>query len=118
MEREPDATPFHTSGPSPSGTPVGPLRGGEQRDPGLRPATPGLDAFWLEADQQASAQDPIERELGHRLDTLARYTILIEAALAEGRDRAVEILLRQREREEALVRRLRSALRRTRGERG
>src|SRR5690606_21180228 len=118
MEREPDATPFHTSGPSPSGTPVGPLRGGEQRDPGLRPATPGLDAFWLEADQQASAQDPIERELGHRVDTPARDPVVSEAAVAEGRDRAVEILLRQPEREEALVRRLRSAVRRTRGERG
>lgn len=84
--------------------------------PGLVPS--GLDAFWLEADQQASAEHPIERELVHRLDALARYGELIDGALAEGRDRAAELLLRQREREEAIVRRLRQALRRTRGQRG
>lgn len=78
------------------------------------PAAPGVDAFWLEADQEGSGEHPIERELGHRLDALARYAMLIEAALADGRERAAEILLRQREREEAIVRRLRSALRRAR----
>lgn len=98
--------------------PMAAPRAGQPSPPSPRPAAPGLDAFWLEADQQASAQHPIERELGHRLDTLARYAMLIEAALADGRDRAAEILLRQREREEAVVRRLRRALRRTRGPRG
>lgn len=118
MDREPYAAPSPASGASPRGSPDGPSRAGERTSSETRPAAPGLDAFWLEADQQASAQHPIERELGHRLDTLARYTILIEAALADGRDRAVEILLRQREREEAVVRRLRSALRRARREQG
>ncbi|HEY8468930.1 MAG TPA: hypothetical protein VIL18_04775 [Longimicrobiales bacterium] len=66
----------------------------------------------MEADQEASTQHPLERELAHRLDALARYRLLIEAAEAEGRERAVEILLRQREREERIVRRLRRALRR------
>jgi len=74
---------------------------------------PGLDSFWMEADRESSAQHPLERELGHRLDTLARYHLLIETAVAEGRERAVEILLRQREREERIVRRLRRALRRS-----
>jgi hypothetical protein len=73
---------------------------------------PGLDAFWMEADREGSSQHPLERELGHRLDALARYHQLIEAAEAEGRERVVEILLRQREREERIVRRLRRALRR------
>ncbi len=119
MDREPHATPSPAPGPSPAGSPDREAPRGEQAPPsGPRPAVPGLDAFWLEADLQASAQHPIERELGHRLDTLARYAMLIEAALADGRDRAAEILLRQREREEAVVRRLRWALRRTRGQRG
>jgi len=92
-------------------------RDGPRSPPAARtPRTvPGLDSFWLEADRESSAEHPIERELGHRLDVLARYGEQIEGALAEGRDRAAEILLRQREREEAIVRRLRQALRRTSG---
>lgn len=118
MDRAQHATPSPVPGPSPAGVPSPQAPRGEQPSSGPGPAVPGLDAFWLEADRQASPQHPIERELGHRLDTLARYTILIEAALADGRDRAAEILLRQREREEAVVRRLRWALRRARGQRG
>lgn len=75
------------------------------------PRRPGLDLFWESADHDASDQDPIERELDERVDALARYRRLIAEAQANGRDDAAEILMRQHDREEQAVERLREAMR-------
>jgi hypothetical protein len=74
---------------------------------------PGLDLFWEQADRVDSGQHPLERELEERVDALARYRRLIAEAQANGREDAAEILLRQHDREEQAVQRLRDAL--TRG---
>ena len=74
------------------------------------PRKPGLDLFWEQADYDSSNQNPLERELDERVDALARYRRLISEAQANGRDEAAEILIRQHDREEAAVKRLRSAL--------
>lgn len=71
---------------------------------------PGLDLFWEQADQSGSPQHPLERELDERVDALARYRRLISEAQANGREDAAEILLRQYDREEQAVQRLRDAL--------
>jgi hypothetical protein len=71
---------------------------------------PGLDLFWEQADRTGSGQDPLERELDERVDALARYRRLISEAQANGREEAAEILLRQHDREEDAVERIRQAL--------
>ncbi len=71
---------------------------------------PGLDQFWEKADRADSGQHPLERELDERVDALARYRRLIAEAQQNGRDEAVEILMRQHDREAAAVARLREAL--------
>lgn len=78
------------------------------------PRKPGLDTFWEAADQDESGQDPLERELDERIDALTRYRRLIADAEANGRDGAADILMKQHDREEAAVRRLREALRQRR----
>lgn len=75
---------------------------------------PGLDSFWEQADVDESGEHPIERELCDHLDALARYRQLINDAIANGRDDAVNILLEQHEREEQVVRRLHGAWRQLR----
>jgi hypothetical protein len=75
---------------------------------------PGLDTFWEQADSTDSGQHPLERELDERVDALVRYRELISEAQATGQDEATEILLRQHDREEKAVERLREALARTR----
>lgn len=75
-----------------------------------QPRKPGLDFFWEQADRTGSGQDPLERELDERIDALARYRRLISDALANSREEAAEILLRQHEREARAVDRLRQAL--------
>lgn len=71
---------------------------------------PGLDHFWEHADRTGSGQHPLERELDEHIDALARYRRLIDEAEANGREDAAEILLRQHDREEQAVQRLREAL--------
>lgn len=71
---------------------------------------PGIDQFWEAADRTDSGQHPLERELDERVDALARYRRLIADAQQNGRDEAAEILMRQHDREEASVKRLREAL--------
>ncbi|MEJ2501763.1 MAG: hypothetical protein P8177_00360 [Gemmatimonadota bacterium] len=80
-----------------------------------RRARPGVDLFWQEADRSESGQDPLERELEVRIDALARYRRLIAEAESGGRDEAAGILMRQHDREEASVTRLREAIRARRG---
>lgn len=76
-----------------------------------------LESFWEQADQDASAEHPLERELAEREDALSRYRLLIEDAQSQGRDDLADILIGQQERQEVVVRGLRNALRRLR-ERG
>jgi hypothetical protein len=71
---------------------------------------PGLDLFWEQADETGSGQHPLERELDERIDALARYRRLIDEAQANGREDAAEILLRQHDREEQAIQKLREAL--------
>lgn len=73
-----------------------------------------LEAFWQQADEDASAEHPLEREIADRVDALLRYHILVADAQAEGRDDLVAILLTQEQRQEQLLRELREALRRMR----
>lgn len=75
---------------------------------------PGVDLFWEQADRTGSGQDPLERELDERVDALVRYRRLISEAHDNGREEAAEILLRQHDREEGAVERLREALDRQR----
>lgn len=78
------------------------------------PRSPALETFWEVADHDGSGQDPLERELDERVDALTRYRRLISEAEANGRDDAADILMKQHDREEEAVRRLREALRRRR----
>jgi len=73
---------------------------------------PALEAFWQQADEDASEEHPLEREIAERVDALLRYHLLIADAQAEGRDNLVVILRAQEERQERLLRELREALRR------
>lgn len=74
--------------------------------------TPGLDAFWEQADADGSDEHPLERELSHRNDAIARYGGMIADAEANGFDEMVRQLGREQEREETLAQGLRRALRR------
>ncbi len=76
---------------------------------------PGIDHFWEQADFDEAGEHPLERELAERVDAVARYRRLITEAQANGKDEAAEILLRQHDREEQAVRRLREALARMKG---
>lgn len=80
--------------------------------------TPGLDAFWEEADRDGSNEHPLERELCDRIDALARYRRMIGEAQLNGWDDAVDRLLEQHEREERIVNRLSEAIERLRERRG
>jgi len=71
-----------------------------------------LDHFWEQADDEGSAQNPLERELAERLDALARYRELILEMEAASRTSDAEILLRQHDREYQAVQRLWAAIRR------
>jgi hypothetical protein len=79
-----------------------------------KPYHPGLDSFWEQADLDESGEHPLERELCDRLDALARYRRMIDDALVNGQDDAVDVLLRAHEREERIVAQLRDALERYR----
>jgi hypothetical protein len=76
--------------------------------------TPGLDAFWEQADLEDSDEHPLERELSHRVDAIARYMRLIADAQANGDEEVIEQLQRQQAREETLAHEIRIALRRCR----
>ena len=76
----------------------------------------GLSRFWEQADNEASGQNPLERELAERLDALTRYRRLILEMEASDRSVDADVLLRQHDREYQLVQRLWSAIRRARAE--
>jgi hypothetical protein len=76
-----------------------------------RNCTPGIHLFWEQADIEGNADHPLERELRHRIDAIARYQSMIAEAEAMGLDAAVEQLTRQCEREQEVARDLRAALR-------
>lgn len=73
---------------------------------------PGLDFFWEQADQDGSDENPLERELGDRLDAVARYRSMIADAETNGRPEAARLLLREHDREAEVAARLRDALKR------
>jgi hypothetical protein len=80
----------------------------------IQPTPPGLDLFWEQADQDGAPEHPLERELQHRMDVLARYQKMITEAEANGHEDAVDAFLSQHERQEQLCRELRLALDRAR----
>jgi hypothetical protein len=75
-----------------------------------RSVTPGIHLFWEQADLESSDDHPLERELRHRVDAIARYHGMIADAEAMGLDSAVEQLTRQCAREQDFARELRAAL--------
>ena len=77
-----------------------------------RNAPLGLGSFWEQADAESNDEHPLERELCHRLDAVARYLRMIQEATLLADDEAVEQLVRQHDREENMVRQIRAALRR------
>lgn len=76
--------------------------------------TTGLDSFWEDADREESGEHPLERELGDRLDALARYGSQLADAQVNGWDEAVRRLLEQQDREADIVDRLKHEIRRLR----
>lgn len=72
----------------------------------------GIEFFWEEADLDGLDEHPLERELQHRLDAVIRYQQLIIEAEAAEHTGAIDHLVRQHEREERAVARIRSALER------
>lgn len=79
---------------------------------------PGLDFFWEQADVEGSDEHPLERELCHRLDAMERYRQMIMDAQMSGRDDMVDALVMQHEKQARVVRQLRHALYRARGDQG
>lgn len=79
--------------------------------------TPGIDAFWEDADRDGSGDDPLERELCDRLDAIARYRRMIAEAQVNAQDDVTERLLEQHERERRIAQRLTEVIRRRRGAR-
>jgi hypothetical protein len=71
-----------------------------------------LEFFWEQADLDGLDGHPLERELEHRLDALARYRDMIYEAEDSGHGNFVEHLIRQHEREERAIAEIRTALER------
>lgn len=77
----------------------------------------GLDLFWEQADIEDSDEEPLARELCHRLDALARYRTMIQDAEAMGRDSMADALRIQLDIEAEVARDIQRVLReRTRAE--
>jgi hypothetical protein len=79
-----------------------------------REPQPGLELFWEEADIEAAAEHPLERELEHQLDVLSRYVRLLADDEVTARDEALTNLHEQHARQEQRVDALQSALARLR----
>ena len=69
-----------------------------------------LSFFWEQADNDGVGENPLVLELCFRLDAVARYRGMISDAEAAGQDDVLADLVIAHEREEQMVRRLRSAL--------
>lgn len=72
---------------------------------------PALDLFWEEADLEAAADHPLERELAYRIDALVRCERLIADAGAAANDDAVQQLTAHYRRQARMVATLLGALR-------
>jgi hypothetical protein len=72
-----------------------------------------LSFFWEQADSDGIGENPLVVELCYRLDAVARYRGMISDAEAAGQDDVLADLVGAHDREEQIVRRLRSALYRT-----
>jgi hypothetical protein len=77
------------------------------------PREPGLDLFWEEADRDAAADHPLERELAHRIDALVRCEQLMDQAAAAASDSAMAQLESQHRRQREIVDALARALKRS-----
>jgi hypothetical protein len=69
-----------------------------------------LDTFWETCDRDGIADNPLERELTFRLDSLERYRVQIEVAEEMGDDEAVDVLSRYYDSTTILIKRLRDAI--------
>ena len=72
----------------------------------------GLDSFWLEADANDCADNPLERELCYRLESAERFGRMIAEAQENGHDDIVDSLIEQQNRMTQLAHELQQALRR------
>ena len=75
---------------------------------------PGLELFWEEADLESAPEHPLERELQHQLDVLARYLQLLDDERATARDEALDNLRLRHAQQERVVQSLRRELARCR----
>ena len=73
-----------------------------------------LDFFWEQADLDSNGDNPLEVELCHRLDALARYQQRLADAEAAGQDELMDALMAAHDREQNVVRRLHQAIGRMR----
>jgi hypothetical protein len=73
-----------------------------------------LDFFWEQADLDGNGDNPLEVELCHRLDALARYRQRLAEAEAAGRDDLMDALIAAHDREQSVIRRLHQAIGRMR----
>jgi hypothetical protein len=73
--------------------------------------SPALDLFWEEADLAAAAEHPLQRELAHRLDVLARYERLLAEAQSGGSPAQIATLTREHRRQLQVIEVLDDALR-------
>jgi hypothetical protein len=74
----------------------------------------GLDAFWLDADANECADNPLERELCYRLEAVERFGRMIAEAEEVGRDEVIAALLAQQSHQSKLAQELQQALKRYR----
>ena len=74
-----------------------------------------LDLFWEDADLTDSAENPLIRELAHRLDALLRYERLIDDAQGNGNEDLLSNLTAQHRRQLQVIEQLQAALERQNG---
>jgi hypothetical protein len=74
--------------------------------------SPALDLFWEEADLADAGEHPLQRELAHRLDVLARYEQMLVDAQSHGHEGQISALTKQHRRQLRVIEKLQEALQR------
>lgn len=71
-----------------------------------------LESFWETCDRDGDGEHPLVRELCYRLDALQRCRLALDDAEDIGNDEAVEVLSRQFDRQQSVIKRIRQELER------
>ena len=77
-----------------------------------RTPAPGVELFWLDAEANDCADNPLERELCYRLEAAQRFSRMIAEAEEIGRDEVIDALIAQQVRMSKLAQELQDALKR------